>query len=267
MPEWLKAVILGVVEGLTEFLPISSTGHLIVAGDVLGLQTDIGATFEIFIQIGAVFAVIGYYWSDLFTQLRTILKDTSVQQLWLRIFLAFIPAAVIGVLFDDQIEAFLFSSLTVGITLIVGGVMFIVVERYYVPRVQSNAETLSAVSWVQAFVIGVVQCLALIPGMSRSGMSIIGGMLAGLNRQTATQFSFYLAIPTLGGAAVYSLLGSLDELSAGNAGLLAIGTVVSGIVAWFSIGWLLRYVSSNTFIPFGYYRIVVGVVILIFVWF
>ncbi len=270
MEELIKILILGVVEGLTEFLPISSTGHLIVATEVLNFENNLGSTFEIFIQIGAVIAVIAYYRADFLNQARTIKKDSNVQRLWLGIVVAFIPAAVLGVLFEDQIDAVLFSPTVVAISLIIGGIIFIIVERSPLTRdtessENDEAQTLTDVTLKQAFLIGVVQTFALVPGVSRSGASIIGGMVSGLHRKVATQFSFYLAIPTLGGATVYKFVQSIDGMSGTDLVYLILGAVISGIVAWLSIGWLLRYVSSNSFIPFGYYRIFAGIVILLLI--
>ncbi len=280
MDELIKVVILGIIEGITEFLPISSTGHLIVATSFLDLRESLRGTFEIFIQIGAVFAVIAFYASDLWQQARSIRHDIGTRRLWLNILIAFIPAALLGLLFDDWIESVLFSPVVVALALIVGGIAFIVIERFIVPRqhpsatatvpgseaaaaIASETATLEAVNMRQALIIGLWQTLALIPGMSRSGMSIIGGMLSGLNRTTATQFSFYLAIPTLGGATVYALLRDLNAISGDDLLLLFIGAAISGVVAWLSIAWLLRYISRNNFIAFGYYRIIVGVLILL----
>ena len=264
MAEWLKVILLGLVEGVTEFLPISSTGHLIVVAALLDFNNSLNGTFEIFIQIGAVFAVIWYYRADLYQQARTLRTDQGVRRLWSGIFIAFLPAAWLGFLFADTIEATLFSPEIVAMSLIFGGIVFLVVEK--MPESPSDGSIvvtqLSDVTPRQALTIGLLQSLALIPGMSRSGVSIIGGLLAGLNRKTATQFSFYLAIPTLGGAATYKLLTALDQIDVSSLGLLLLGTIVSGIVAWLSIEWLLRYVSRNSFILFGYYRIVTGGLIL-----
>ena len=285
MDELIKVIILGIIEGITEFLPISSTGHLIVATSYLDLRESLRGTFEIFIQIGAVFAVIAFYAGDLWQQARSIQHNVGARRLWLNVFVAFIPAAVLGLLFDDYIESVLFSPVVVALALIVGGIGFIVIERFIVPKrypdvvvtaantadgvadaaIVTETATLEAITMRQAFIIGLWQTLALIPGMSRSGMSIIGGMLGGLNRTTATQFSFYLAIPTLGGATVYTLLRDLDSINADDLVLLFVGAAVSAVVAWLSIAWLLRYISRNNFIPFGYYRIIVGVLILILV--
>ncbi|MEO1644834.1 MAG: undecaprenyl-diphosphate phosphatase [Chloroflexota bacterium] len=282
MPEWLSAVIAGIVEGVTEFLPISSTGHLILTSELLQFDALEGGTFEIFIQIGAVIAVIFFYRAELLQQAQNVVSsessvNTNARQLWLGVVVAFIPAAVLGLLFDYYIEEILFGPVPVGIALIVGGIMFIVVETM-LKRQENDADTedtpetagtasieSNPLTYRQALWVGLWQVLALIPGMSRSGMSIIGGMISGLDRERATQFSFYLAMPTLGAATLYTLLRNLDTISADDLWLLTIGTVVSGIVAWFSIGWLLRYVATNSFVLFGYYRIVVGIIVLVVV--
>lgn len=263
MPDWLIAVIMGIVEGLTEFLPVSSTGHLIVTGELIGLPEALANTFEIVIQIGAVVAVIGYYWGDLFQQVRTVRQSRAVQNLWLGVAVAFVPAAALGLLLGDWITRWLFDPVPIAIALIVGGVVFLAIEWWGLADRQNVQTELENVTLRQALAIGLFQTLALVPGVSRSGASIVGGLVAGLNREIATQFSFYLAIPTLGIATIYQLARNLNALSVDNLLYILIGTVVSGIVAWLSIGWLLRYVSRNTFVVFGYYRILVGIVILI----
>lgn len=264
MPDWVIAVILGIVEGVTEFLPVSSTGHLVVVGYFIGLPETLKNTFEIVIQLGAVFAVIAYYWADLFGQLKTVKNDKQVQHFWLAILVAFMPAAVFGLLFDDMIEAVLFRPVPIAIALIVGGLVFLWVEHVGLAEKSEQIEATN-ITLRQALMVGLFQTLALVPGVSRSGASIIGGLVVGLSRYAATQFSFYLAIPTLGAATVYVFVNSLDTLSSGNLVNLLIGTVVSGIVAWWSIGWLLRFISKNSFALFGYYRIAVGSIILILV--
>jgi undecaprenyl-diphosphatase len=267
--EWIKVVILGIVEGITEFLPVSSTGHLLVVSAFLEFEGSLGGTFEIFIQVGAVVAVIGFYHRDLLLQMRTVRTDPNVQRLWLGVVIASIPAAVLGLLLRGRIKEIIFpqdtAPMVVAIALILGGIVFLIVERRRQRSVPEEAETdaVTTITLKQAVIVGIVQTLALIPGTSRSGASIVGGMLAGMNRKVATTFSFYLAIPVLGGATIVDLLLSLDEVGAGDLFYLLLGAVISGIVAWISIGWLLRYVSSNTFIPFGYYRILAGSVILL----
>lgn len=266
MSEWIKAIILGIVEGITEFLPISSTGHLIVTSALLDFQGSLGGTFEIFIQLGAVIAVMGYYRAELIQHARAVPTDRRIQGFWVGVFVAFLPAAAVGFLLKDWIKEVLFSPLVVAVSLIVGGLIFLIIERFQSsPPTVPDADFVASITWRQVLWIGLAQITALIPGVSRSGASIIGGMLAGLHRKDATRFSFYLAIPTLGAATIYDLLTSLDQISTENLGLLLVGTAVSCVVAWFSIGWLLRYVSSRNFVPFGIYRIAAGIIILLLI--
>lgn len=261
---WVQVVLLGVVEGLTEFLPISSTAHLLLVSDLLGFEHSIGGTFEIFIQLGAVIAVVGYYFRALLDQARTVGTSAEVRRFWLGIVVAFLPAAIIGLTLRDWIKTVIFESpVIIAASLIVGGVVFLVVER--LPRREAPVTSATGTSLWQALGIGFAQVLALVPGVSRSGAAIVGGMLAGLNRPAATAFSFYLAIPTLGGATVVDLLASLDAVTPDDLGRLLVGTVVAGVVAWLSIGWLLRYVATNSFVAFGIYRIVVGCLVLLLV--
>lgn len=258
---WWQVVTLGVVEGLTEFLPISSTAHLLLASDLMGFENSIGGTFEIFIQLGAILAVVGYFSRDLLAQLREAPHNPAVQRFWLAILIAFFPAAGVGLLLRDFIKRVLFESPTViALSLIVGGIVLIAVER--LPRPAPKTLDLERIAFGQALGIGVAQILALIPGVSRSGASIVGGMLAGLDRRTATVFSFYLAIPTLGAATVVDLLGSLNQMTGDDLARLLVGMLVSLVVAWLSIAWLLRYVSNHSFVPFGIYRIFAGLVVL-----
>jgi len=261
--ELIKVIILGIVEGITEFLPISSTGHLIVASALLDFRTSLEGTFEIFIQLGAVVAVVALYRADLLHQVRTVRTNQAVQRLWLALIIATIPAAAVGFLARDFIKETLFSPLVVAITLIVGGIVLILVEKRN-GHVENTALTFNLyhINLRQALLIGLAQTLAYIPGMSRSAASIIGGMVFGLNREVATRFSFYLAIPTLGGATIVDLLLNLDQVTTNDLVYLLVGTVVSGLVAWFAVGWLLRYIANNNFIPFGYYRIAAGLVFL-----
>jgi undecaprenyl-diphosphatase len=265
MLELVKVIILGIVEGLTEFLPISSTGHLIVFAALLDFQNKNtnGSTFEIFIQIGAVVAVIIYFRSELLKQVATVTSDKGVQRFWLNVIIAFLPAALIGFLFADKIDELLFRPIVVAISLIVGGIIFLLVERR--PNTQPSTVTLESITPRQALAVGIAQITALIPGVSRSGSTIIGGMLAGLDRAVATKFTFFLAIPTLGIATLYSLFKSLKTIQGNDLVNLLLGAVVAGIVAWISIRWLLNYVAHNSFVAFGYYRIAAGIVIILLV--
>jgi undecaprenyl-diphosphatase len=270
-PEWWKVVILGVVQGITEWLPVSSTGHLLLAANLLDYQGSIGGTFEIFIQFGTVLSVIIFYFTDLLAQARGVLglgveeaERNRARHLWLGIILAFLPAALIGVLARDFIKTVLFDSPAIIATaLIIGGVIFLLLER--LPLRSARTDQLDQVSWRQALSVGIAQCFALVPGVSRSGASIVGGLLAGLDRRTATAFSFYLSIPTLGAATLVDLLSSYDQIGPGDWGRLLLGAVVAMIVGYLTIGWLLRYIASNSFVAFGIYRIVAGAIILVLV--
>jgi undecaprenyl-diphosphatase len=259
-PIWWQVIVLGIVEGVTEFLPISSTAHLLIAARLIGFQHSMGGTFEIFIQLGAILAVVGYYARDLLAQAQRVTHDQGTRRFWLGIVVAFLPAAIVGLLLRKWIKSVLFDSPTViAWAFIIGGIILILIERWP-PRVKTHEAEQTSLG--QALAIGVAQVVALIPGASRSGASIVGGMLAGLDRRAATAFSFYLAIPTLGAATLVDLLGSLKDLAPHDGVYLLLGLVVSLIVAWLSIDWLLRYVAHHTFIGFGIYRIAAGLVIL-----
>lgn len=266
--DWWQVLILGIVQGLTEFLPISSTAHLLITSRLLGFEGSIGGTFEIFIQLGTVFSVVGFYLADVLGQARAVLgrgvaaaETRAARRFWIAVLIAFLPAAIVGVIFRDLIKTYLFDSpQTIASALIIGGVVFLLIEK--LPRRNAPSESLQEVSFRQALGIGCAQMLALVPGTSRSGATIVGGLFAGLDRRTATAFSFYLAIPTLGAATVVDLLSSLDQIVPEDWGRLLLGTVVAMIVGWLSIGWLLRYVARHSFVAFGIYRIIAGLVIL-----
>ncbi len=267
----LSAVILGVVEGLTEFLPISSTGHLIVAENLIGYK-DAGETFTIVIQLGAILAVVFFYWKLLIGKLAGLFQGRrEAVRFWVNIVVACIPAAVIGLLFEKKIKGLLFTPTVVAISLIVGGIILYVIEqrRAATAHQEDGLEPdLDSITLRQALWVGVAQIFAVVfPGTSRSGSSIVGGLLAGMNRVTATAFSFFLGIPLLGAAGLYSMYKARDALSQveGGTSALIIGTVVSFIVALASVSWLLRYVSRHDFRGFAVYRVVAGVVILILV--
>lgn len=262
--EYIKVIILGIVQGITEFLPISSTGHLIVTSEALRFQNSIDGTFEIFIQLGSVLAVMLFYRGELLRQVRTVTTDKGVQRLWLAIVVAAIPAAVIGFLARDFVKTVLYSSAVIGISLIVGGIVFIILERRLksAPGTEAPQVKLEAITLRQALAVGLIQVLALVPGVSRSGSSIFGGLLSGLNRPTATAFSFFLSIPVLGGATIADLILSLDQIAPDQIPMLLLGALVSMIVSLIAIGWLLRYVARNTFTAFGVYRILAGALIL-----
>ena len=257
----LQAVILGVVEGLTEFLPISSTGHLILAGALLGFDDAKAKVFDIAIQTGAIFAVILVYWHKIRDTVVALPSERQAQRFALNVLIAFVPAVVLGLLLGKAIKAHLFTPTVVAVALIVGGFIILWAERRAVQtaRIQSVDDM---TPW-DSLKLGLVQCLALVPGTSRSGATIIGGMLLGLSRKTATDFSFYLAIPTLIGAGVYSLYKERALLSVDDVPMFAVGLLFAFLSAWLCIRWLLRYVASHSFVPFAWYRIAFGALILL----
>lgn len=262
-----KAALMGVVEGLTEFLPVSSTGHLILAGALLGFDDEKAKVFDIAIQTGAIFAVILVYWQKIRATLVALPTEKQAQQFALNVLIAFIPAVVLGLLFGKAIKAHLFTPVVVATTFIVGGFIILWAERL---QKNSNAHvrvnSVDDMTAMDAVKVGLVQCLAMVPGTSRSGATIIGGMLLGLSRKAATDFSFFLAMPTLIGAGVYSLYKERALLSMADVPLFAVGLVFSFLSAWACVRWLLRYISSHDFVPFAYYRIAFGVVVLLTAW-
>ncbi len=257
----IKAAIMGVVEGLTEFLPISSTGHLILAGSLLGFTDAKAKVFEIAIQTGAILAVIIVYWQRLRDTVVGLPTQRQAQRFALNVLIAFIPAVVLGLLFGKAIKAHLFTPLVVATTFIIGGFIILWAERRAERSTRVNSVD-EMTPW-DALKLGLVQCLALVPGTSRSGATIIGGMLLGLSRKTATDFSFYLAIPTLVGAGAYSLYKDRALLSVDDVPMFAVGLLFAFISAWLCIRWLLRYVASHSFVPFAWYRIAFGGLILL----
>jgi len=264
LPDVIKVIVLGIVQGITEYLPVSSTGHLIVAAALLDFGAGLGGTFEIFIQVGSVVAVLIFYRAELWQQVRAVRTDAGVRRFWWGVALAFVPAAAIGFLLKDWIKSGLYSPVVVAISLIVGGVAFLIIERTGLAE-GADTHQITDIRPLQALGIGLAQCIALIPGVSRSGASIIGGMLVKLDRPTATRFSFFLAIPTLGGATLYDLLTSLDRLQPGDMVNLLLGAGVAALVSLAAMGWLLRYVARNDFTAFGFYRMVIGGVILLLI--
>ena len=259
-----KAAVMGIVEGLTEFLPISSTGHLILAGSLLGFDDAKAKVFDIAIQTGAIFAVILVYWQKIRATLAALPTERQAQKFALNVLIGFLPAVVLGLLLGKAIKAHLFTPTVVASTFIIGGFIILWAERRApsATRVQSVDD----MTPLDALTVGLVQCLAMVPGTSRSGATIIGGMLLGLSRKAATDFSFFLAIPTLIGAGVYSLYKERALLSLADVPLFATGLVFSFVSAWLCVRWLLRYISSHSFVPFAYYRIVFGVVVLMTAW-
>ena len=260
----VKAALMGIVEGLTEFLPISSTGHLILAGALLGFDDAKGKVFDIAIQTGAIFAVIIVYWQRLRDTMVGLADDTKARRFALNVLIAFVPAVILGLLFGKAIKAHLFTPVVVASTFIVGGFVILWAERR-APAV-ARIESVDAMTPLDALKIGLVQCLAMVPGTSRSGATIIGGMLLGLSRRAATDFSFYLAIPTLIGAGAYSLYKDRALLSLADVPLFGIGLLFSFASAWMCVRWLLRYISTHTFVVFAWYRIAFGIVVLATAW-
>ena len=256
-----KAAVMGVVEGLTEFLPISSTGHLILAGSLLGFDDDKAKVFDIAIQTGAIFAVILVYWQKIKETLVALPRQPKAQRFTLNVLIAFLPAVVLGLLFGKMVKEHLFTPLVVASTFILGGLVILWAERRAPGKVR--VEYVDDMTSLDALKVGLAQCLALVPGTSRSGATIIGGMLFGLSRKAATDFSFFLAMPTLIGAGVYSLYKERALLSMGDLPMFAVGLVFSFISAWLCVRWLLRYISTHDFVPFAWYRIAFGIVVLL----
>ncbi|MBT9489598.1 MAG: undecaprenyl-diphosphate phosphatase [Rubrivivax sp.] len=268
----LKAAVMGVVEGLTEFLPISSTGHLILAGSLLNFTGDRIKVFEIAIQTGAMFSVIWEYRERLGRTVRGITHDPVAQRFALNVIVAFLPAAFFGLLLGSWVKQHLFAPVPVAIALVVGGFVILAIERrhkrLYGERDlegtrQARVETVDDMGVADALKVGLLQCLALIPGTSRSGATIMGALVLGFSRKAATEFSFYLGIPTLMGAGAYSVWKQRELLSWADVPMFAVGTVVAFFSALICIRWLIRYVSSHDFTVFAWYRIVFGGLVLL----
>lgn len=259
----IKAIIMGVVEGLTEFLPVSSTGHMIIVGDFIDFKGENFHTmFEIVIQLGAILAVIFYYRNKIIDSLRHLRPGDKGFKLWIKIFVAFLPSAVIGLLFNDIIEQYLFSSFTVAIALIVGGFLMIFAENVFG---RWGLDDMDKTDVKQAFTIGIGQCLALIPGMSRSASTIMGGMAAGLSTKAAAEFSFFLAIPTMIAASSYSLIKGFSSMSSIQWQALGIGFVVSFFVALLAVDGFLSFLKKHSLKSFAYYRILAGIIMIILI--
>lgn len=252
------AFILGIVEGVTEFLPVSSTGHLIIAGDLLGFKNSTHEVFEIVIQLGAIMAVVIEYRKKLLATVLGLTHEKSAQDLAINLILAFIPAAILGLLFHSQIKAYLFNPTTVSIALIIGGVAMIAIEKK-MPKKITKTKTIKK---SQALIVGLAQCLSLIPGVSRAASTIMGGVLCGLDRRTATEFSFYLAIPVIFAASMFDLLVNWDILTFQDLPVISVGFVAAFISATFVIRIFIQYVANHTFVTFGWYRIIIGLVTL-----
>lgn len=255
----IKAVILGILEGLTEFLPISSTGHLIIAGSLLGYTDDTSRVFKIVIQLAAILAICWEYRRKIIDVASGLGRVPAANRFALHVFIAFLPAAVLGLMFHRIIKTYLFNPLTVAGALIVGGVIILLIERRtHVPRY----ETADDLDWRVALKVGFAQSLAMFPGVSRSGATIMGGLMFGLSRRAATEFSFFLAIPTMFAATVYDVYKNWALLRVEDLPVFTAGFVASFLAAFFSVRWLLRYIASHTFELFAWYRIAFGLFVL-----
>ncbi len=256
-----KALILGIIEGLTEFLPVSSTGHLIVFGDLLNFHSK-GKVFEIAIQLGAVLAVIFEYRSRFAHVITHVGKDKAVNRFVLNLIIAFIPAAVVGLIFSKQIKEVLFNPLIVAMALVLGGFFILWVEKRQAAR-QPKVMNVDDMRPRDALVVGLAQICALVPGTSRSGSTIMGGMLWGLERKVATEFSFFLAVPVMIAATTYDVLKHYDMFTAQDIGLIVVGFVSAFFAGLLAVKALLKFVSSKNYVPFAYYRIIFGGLVLL----
>lgn len=260
----LKAVVLGIIEGATEFLPISSSGHLIISADLLRYTGEQAKVFEIFIQLGSILAIVFYYRLRIGAVITGAHRDPVAQRLLLNLAIAFFPAALLGLVLHSVIKQYLFSPLTVAAALVIGGFAILLIERFKpVPRIQSVED----MRWSDALKVGLAQSLSLFPGVSRAGSTIMGGMVFGLSRQAATEFSFFLAIPTMFAATCYDLYKNIDILDRHDALIFATGFITAFITALFVVKMLLNYVAKHDFKWFGYYRIVFGSIVFAYFWF
>lgn len=255
----LKVLILGAVEGLTEFLPISSTGHQIIVADLLDFGGERAMAFNIIIQLGAILAVVWEFRHKIFDIVKGLPTQRSAQRFTLNLLIGFLPAVVLGVLFADKIHQYLFNPITVAVALVVGGIVMLWAERRdHVVHVDSVDD----MRWTDALKVGFAQCLAMIPGTSRSGSTIIGGLLFGLSRKTATEYSFFLAMPTMVGAAVYSGYKYRDLFQSGDLAVFATGFVTAFVFAMIAVRGLLKFIANHSYAAFAWYRIAFGLLIL-----
>jgi undecaprenyl-diphosphatase len=262
----IKVIIMGIVEGLTEFLPISSTGHLILAGSLLDFTGEKVKVFEIVIQAGAMLAVCWEYRVKIFRVMLDFSSDIAARRFVLNLAVAFLPAVVLGLIFGSAIKAHLFKPVPVALAFIVGAFVILIVERRNRRILTPRVDSVEDMSVTDALKVGLAQCFALIPGTSRSGASIIGAMAFGLSRRAATEFSFFLAIPTLFGATIYSLYKERDLLSAADLPMFGLGALSAFVSAFLCVRWLLRFISTHDFTIFAWYRIVFGVLVLLTAW-
>ncbi|WP_321851861.1 undecaprenyl-diphosphate phosphatase [Pseudomonas paraveronii] len=254
-----QALILGVVEGLTEFLPISSTGHQIIVADLLDFGGERAMAFNIIIQLGAILAVVWEFRRKILDVVTGLPTQRNAQRFTVNLLIAFLPAVVLGVIFADLIHHYLFNPITVATALVLGGIVMLWAERR---QHEVHAETVDEITWKDALKVGFAQCLAMIPGTSRSGSTIIGGLLFGLSRKTATEFSFFLAMPTMVGAAVYSGYKYRDLFQPADLPVFALGFVTSFIFAMIAVKGLLKFIANHSYAAFAWYRIAFGLLIL-----
>jgi undecaprenyl-diphosphatase len=259
LPLLVKALILGIVEGITEFLPVSSTGHLILVGDLLDFNNEKGKLFEIVIQCGAILAIVWEYRARLALVVVRLPADPQARRFATNLLIAFLPLAILGLLFGKAIKEVLFKPVPVAVAFIVGGFIILWAERR---KHEITVESVDEMTWSDALKIGLAQTLALIPGTSRAGATIIGGLFFGLSRRAATEFSFFLAIPVLFAASAYELFKHRSTLSADDLGIVGVGLVAAFASAFVCVRWLLRYISRHDFTVFAWYRIGFGIVVL-----
>ncbi len=249
------AFLLGIIEGVTEFLPVSSTGHLIIGAELLGFTEPSSKVFEIFIQLGAIFAVVVEYRKKFLDTFIGIQTDKVAQDFTKNLIIAFIPAAILGFFFHSLIKLYLFNPIVVGVALVVGGIVMIIIEKKLPNRPKVNVDKISN---RQALIIGIAQCFSLIPGVSRAASTIMGGLIAGLDRKTATEFSFFLAIPIIFVASVFDLSSNIDILSKSDIPIFLTGFITAFLSSYLIIKIFIWFVAHNTFVGFGWYRIIVG---------
>jgi undecaprenyl-diphosphatase len=262
LPALANALLLGIVEGLTEFLPISSTGHLIIVSDWLGLNDEKGKVFDIVIQLGAILAVCWEYRARFLKAFSGLTRDPVQQRFAANLFVAFLPAAIVGLAFQSQIKKFLFNPVSVAVALVAGALVIFAVERWYQRHGAPRVMNVDDMDWKDALKVGLAQCFALIPGTSRSGATIMGGMLFGLSRQVATEFSFFLAVPIMFAASGYQMVKYRALFTASDLGPFAMGFVVSFVFALIAVKALIRYVAHHDFRAFAWYRIALGIAVL-----
>ena len=273
MIEILKAILFGIVEGVTEWLPVSSTGHMILLDEFikLGVSDDFYKLFEVVIQLGAILAVVIVYFKTIWPfkkQKDKVVADKKVLNLWGKILVACIPAAILGILLDDFLDEHLYKPVVVALAIIIYGVIFIVIENRRAGKKEDNSKTIDDITYKQAMQVGLFQILALIPGTSRSGSTIIGGLLIGLNRSVITEFTFLVAIPVMAGASLLKLLKYIVKVGVAFSSLeltiLLVACVVAFVVSMYVIKFMINYIKNHDFKVFGYYRIILGIIVLLY---